>query len=116
MDDDTYAWKNPRACSAPIPCKRTATVGYTTCARCRLHKLVQAHPEVLRDLSPAARGGLVELSEKDAMLVERPFRDTLNAQDAALNALARVLGMPTVVRPAGADVVCTFGGEEAPRA
>lgn len=116
MDDDTYAWKNPRACSAPIPCERTATVGYTTCARCRLHKLVQAHPEVLGDLSPAARGGLVELSEKDAILVERPFHDALNARDSALNALASVLRMPTVVRPIGADVVCTFGVEEALRA
>ncbi len=112
-DTDAYAWKTPRPCAAD-GCDRTATLGYATCARCRLGGLVARHPEELGAVDPAA---LAAFSEKTALSVERPFRDVLNARDAARAALALALGAPTVVRPEGADVVCTFAGPgEAPDA
>jgi len=102
--DDVFAWKNPHACSAD-GCDRTATIGYTTCARCRLRGLVARHPEVL---GPVDLGLLAALKEEEALPIERPFRAVLNARDVARNTLARTLGAPTTLRPEGGDVVCTF--------
>lgn len=105
-DNDEFARKNPRDCAnAAGGCARTATIGYETCARCRLRALAARHPEVLGPVDPAALAGL---TEKAALSVERPFRAALNARDVARHALALALGAPAVERPEGADVTCTF--------
>ena len=104
MDEDFYGWKKERYCRVAV-CDRPATIGYETCARCRLCALATRHPEVL---GPAADRALPWLSEKAALSVERPFRDALNAGDVARARLADLAGAPTAVRPAGEDVARTF--------
>ena len=109
MDEDFYGWKKERYCRVAV-CDRPATIGYETCARCRLCALAARHPEVLR---PVADRALPWLSEGDALSVERPFRDALDARDVARARLADLTGAPTAARQAGEDVARTFVAEAA---
>ena len=109
MDEDFYAWKRDRDCRVAV-CDRSATIGYETCARCRLCALATRYPEVL---GPVADRALPWLSEGAALSVERLFRDARDARDVARARLADLVGTPTAVRPAGEDVARTFGTLEA---
>ena len=73
-------------------------------------ELAARHPEVLR---PVADRALPWLSEGDALSVERPFRDALDARDVARARLADLTGAPTAARQAGEDVARTFVAEAA---
>jgi hypothetical protein len=103
--NDPLAWKNPRTCSgavctAPGAAPRGATIGYTTCARCRAVRLAAT-------LLPGV--DLTTLDEPVAIDVERSLNGAVNALDTARARLADVARLrATVDVPDGDAVRRTF--------
>lgn len=91
MDDtDVYAWKNERNCR--YGCKRLATLGYETCAPCRVRRGASL-------LSEATRAVLAELGDKlteaAALPIERAINEIVEARGRATLCIALLAGLKT---------------------
>ncbi len=101
--DENAPWKTSRTCA----CSASATIGFCTCARCRVRVLAaRLVPEL--DTS--------HLDEAQAICVERSLRAAQDALRSARAVIAVSLGAPTHERPVGEDreVVLGRGPEGAP--
>lgn len=105
MGDNSEYWRKPdRPCARG--CDRAATLGYDTCAPCRVAPLVAR-------FFPGQ--GVEGLGEARAARVERALRDADAGLDVARNVFNEAHGAPTVCVPEGDDVRRTFGLDEGAR-
>lgn len=79
MDGESASWQAPRDCA----CGAAASIGYATCAPCRVRPLVARH-------LPALAG--VTLTERRAQAVERALREADAALDVARTQIALAAG------------------------
>jgi len=103
VDDnaDPLAWKNPRTCAgavcgAPGTAPRSATIGYTTCARCRAVRLAAT-------LLPGL--DLTALDEPVAIDVVRSLQGAVHALDTAKARVADVARLRATVDVVDGDAV-----------
>ncbi len=96
MSDENAPWKNPRTCA----CNASATIGYDTCARCRVRTLAAR-------LLPALDVSLLDAAQ--AICVERSLRAAEDALRSARAVIAVSLGAPTHERPVGEDREVVLG-------
>lgn len=103
MDNDD-AWKEERPCRNN--CKRTATIGYETCAPCRVLSRATMLPEGTR----AALAGLGnKLTESNALPIERAIDEMVEARDRATLSVALLTGIETTTVRADGGVRCVIG-------
>ncbi len=96
MSDENAPWKTPLTCA----CNASATVGFATCARCRVRVLAaRLVPEL--DVS--------RLNKPQAICVERSLRAAEDALRSARAVIAASLGAPTHERPVGEDREVVLG-------
>jgi hypothetical protein len=96
VSDENAPWKTSRTCG----CGASATVGFSTCARCRVRALAaRLVPEL--DVS--------RLDEAQAICVERSLRAAEDALRSARAVIAVSLGAPTHERPVGEDREVVLG-------
>lgn len=109
MDDtDVFAWKNERPCR--YGCNRTATIGYETCAPCRVLRGATVLPE-------ATRAVLAELEEKlteaAALPIERAINEIVEARGRATLCVALLAGLKTRTVRDGDGVRCEINPGDA---